>query len=78
VPRPTFRCDDCTATFDSDAVLQDHRREMHRSRNGLSLDERIDEEVEGSFPASDPPSSTPVQGVGGPAEPARPLDDAGR
>lgn len=27
-------------------------------------DERIDLEIDGSFPASDAPSSTPVQGVG--------------
>jgi hypothetical protein len=33
----------------------------------LDDDELLDEEIEGSFPASDPPSSTPTTSLGGPA-----------
>lgn len=51
----------------------DRPRENEAAAERREQEEQLDEEIEDSFPANDPPSSTPVQGTGTP--PATPREE---
>jgi len=51
----------------------DRQREDEAAAERREQEQQLDAEIEDSFPASDPPSSTPVQGTGTP--PATPRED---
>lgn len=78
-----YRCEQCGAGFATPIDVQRHAESEHggdvqpapsTADGELSVDELLDVESEDSFPASDPPSTTPVQGVGAPAQPGRRLN----
>ncbi len=68
---PSHRCPECGATFALPSGLRAHEAARHgtviENEHSLTDQERVDIEAADSFPASDPPSSTPVQGMGTPA-----------
>jgi uncharacterized C2H2 Zn-finger protein len=61
-----LRCPRCGSEFESNDELQTHLQTAHIRETPSEVDERLDEEGEQSFPASDPPSTGPVQGMGDP------------
>lgn len=60
------RCPRCGSRFGTAEELGAHLEGAHVPETSSGVDERLDEESEQSFPASDPPSSGPVQGMGDP------------